>query len=478
MSSFLEVSKKGLAKALAERGAAWPLLELLQNCLDENVTTVTATLRPFGRGKYEIRVEDDCPEGFKDLVHAYTLFAESPKKANPELRGRYDMGEKLVVARCDEAHIITTKGAIHWEGDTRRHGRQKRERGTVFVGVLRMTHAEADEACAVARTILCPPGIELTLNGSAIEPRERVNAAEASLVTVIGEDGENLRRSKRKTVVHVYETREGEAPMLYELGIPVVEIDCGWHVDVQQRVPLNWNRDNVTPAYLRDIQTVVVNAMHEELTSDSATAPWVSEALESKDIEPEAVRAIITARHGDKAVIADPSDREAEGLSVARGYHVVHGGSYSGGAWDNIKAAEAMLPAGKVNPSPKPFHPDGAPLKVIEEEDWTPGLRKTAAYVRRAARLATGKTSLSVTFANDFGWHFAGSYGAGGITLNVARLGRECLENSPNQRLDDVLIHELAHDKASNHLSEAFYDECTRIGAALMEALRRGELSY
>lgn len=468
-----DVSKKGLAKTLEERGPAWPLLELIQNAIDENVTAVRATLEPHARGIYKLEVEDDCPEGFKDLSHAYTLFAESYKKNDPELRGRYDIGEKLVVAKCIRASVITTTGSVHWEGDTRRRGRKKREAGTVFTGELRMTHDEAAEAVRVARTVICPPGIDLDINGVLVQTRAPLACPEATLTTVIGDE---LRRTRRKTKVHVHEVREGETASIYEMGIPIVEIDCAWHIDVQQRVPTNWNRDNVTPAYLRDVLTVAVNAMHAELPKDSAAAPWVTEALGSKDIEPEAVRSIITARHGDKAVIADPSDREADGLSAMRGFQVIHGGSYTASQWSNIKAAEALLPAGRVNPSPKPFHPDGEPLKVIEERDWTPGLKKTAGYVRRVGYIATGKSGIRVTFANDFGWRFAGAYGNGGITLNLARLGRECLESAPNARLDNILIHEFAHDKASNHLSEAFYDECTRIGAALMAALRSREL--
>jgi hypothetical protein len=72
-------------------------------------------------------VEDDAPEGFKDLSHAFTLFADSAKKSNPEQRGRFNFGEKLVLAISDEVTIRTTKGGIRFD-DAGRHSLRARHR--------------------------------------------------------------------------------------------------------------------------------------------------------------------------------------------------------------------------------------------------------------------------------------------------------------------------------------------------------------
>jgi hypothetical protein len=468
---FIEVDKKGLAKVLARRGPEFAVFELLQNSFDERgVTRVDVTIERIDRSWARLRVTDDAPNGFANLAHAYTLFAESYKKTDAELRGRYNMGDKLVVAICRRASITTTTGSVVWEGEERTSTKRKKtEKGSVFEGELPAPGDALEAMLAAAHAVLCPSSIVLTLNGDVVGQRLPLKFIEANLPTEIGEE---LRRTRRNTRLTVHQPRPGDPARIYEMGIPVVEFDCAWSVDVGQKVPLNMDRDNVTPAYLRELRTKVLNEMHASLPQERAAEAWVSDALGSGDIEPETVKSVIVARHGDKAVVADPSDREAEGISVTRGYQVVHGGSYSKEQWENIRRAGAMLPAGQVNPSPKPFSPGGKPLKVIEEKDWTNGLRDTAAYVRRVAFLAIGKSSLLVTFANDPGWGFAGCYGDGGITINLAKMGRQCLENAPNERLDNLLIHELAHDAAPNHLSEEFYDECTRIGAALMAALR------
>lgn len=112
-SSWFEVDKQGLAKILERKGKEFALMELIQNAWDEpGVTKVTASLEYRGRNRALLVVEDDAPEGFQNLSHAFTLFAESVKKANPEQRGRFNLGEKLVLALCDEVTIQTTQGGL------------------------------------------------------------------------------------------------------------------------------------------------------------------------------------------------------------------------------------------------------------------------------------------------------------------------------------------------------------------------------
>lgn len=122
LKDWFEVSKEGLAKILERKGKEFALFELLQNGWDEpGVTKVSVTLEYRGRNKALLAVEDDAPEGFKDLSHAFTLFADSTKKSNPEQRGRFNLGEKLVLAICDESdhphhqgrHPVRRGGSAH-----------------------------------------------------------------------------------------------------------------------------------------------------------------------------------------------------------------------------------------------------------------------------------------------------------------------------------------------------------------------------
>jgi hypothetical protein len=92
---------------------------------------VEVTLTRPMNGRSELVVTDDSPEGFRDLTDSYTMFAESYKKADPDKRGAFNLGEKFVLALCDEAMITTTTGRVTFDGSGRRRtGSVKQERGS------------------------------------------------------------------------------------------------------------------------------------------------------------------------------------------------------------------------------------------------------------------------------------------------------------------------------------------------------------
>ncbi len=92
-TAWFSVDKEGLAKLLARKGKEFVVYELLQNAWDTDAKRVDVSLAPIdGRPMAALIVEDDDPEGFQDLTHAFTLFAESHKKGDPEKRGRFNVG--------------------------------------------------------------------------------------------------------------------------------------------------------------------------------------------------------------------------------------------------------------------------------------------------------------------------------------------------------------------------------------------------
>lgn len=254
-----EVDKTGLAKILERRGKHFAVAELIQNAWDEDATEVEVTLRPDKTPKgepqmYELVVADNNPDGFKDLTHAYTLFAESEKKGKATKRGRFNLGEKLVIAMCERAVIETTTGSVLFNEGGRDHSDATTEFGSVFTGVMPMTKDEAAEVERVVHQLLPPEGVKTTFNGKQIEYREPVKVVEAKLATELADADGRIKRTTRKTTVAIHEPREGERGMVYELGIPVVETGDRWHVDVGQKVPVNLERDNVPPALMRDLR--------------------------------------------------------------------------------------------------------------------------------------------------------------------------------------------------------------------------------
>ena len=82
---WFAVDKQGLADLVASKGKVFILHELLQNAWDcPAVREVTVVMSPVkGAPLVNLTVVDDDPDGFRDLAHAYTLFAPSEKKSDP-----------------------------------------------------------------------------------------------------------------------------------------------------------------------------------------------------------------------------------------------------------------------------------------------------------------------------------------------------------------------------------------------------------
>jgi hypothetical protein len=467
MTDVLVVDRKGLAKKLAKKPKAFLVFELLSNAWDENVTHVKATIEAIpGRPACRITVEDDCPEGFQDLTSIYTMFKDSKKASDPEKRGRFEIGEKLVLALAQEARITTTKGTIIIENDERRSSREKREAGTTFEGVFKLTREEIDEVCKQVRQAIPPANIKTTFNGEVLEAREPLHTFETTLQTVRVDEEGNLKETSRKTVVEVFEVQDGETAHIYEMGIPVVETGDRWHYNVLQRVPINWERNNVPPSYKTTLRVEVVNAMHDKLTVEDSKQAWVSNALDDERIEAEAATTVMDKRFGKKRAIFDASDPESNKALINEGYTIIPGGALSGAQWSNVKSHGLALPSGVIKPSGVQYG-DGPPEKVLFDDELSPGMQKVRVYVEDLSFKLIGK-SVAVRFVNEpirranaSAW-----YGGREITFNVGRLGKAWF-NEINQATNALVIHELTHEVASDHFTREFYHELQRLGAKL-----------
>jgi hypothetical protein len=215
--NWFDIDRKGLGKLIARRGGGegWGsqgggkialLLELIANAFDaDGVTLVEVVLEPEqGVPHATVVVSDDSPGGFENISHAWTLFAESSRKAYPTKRGRFDLGEKLVLARCVEASIISTKAAVMFDNRGRSAMKARRERGTEFQGIARITRAELAEIKEGLRRILVPQGITLTISGAPLPSRVPLKTVEGTLATEISDVEGTLRRSTRKTMVDIH----------------------------------------------------------------------------------------------------------------------------------------------------------------------------------------------------------------------------------------------------------------------------------
>jgi hypothetical protein len=131
------------------------------------------------------------------------------------------------------------------------------------------------------QTILVPPGVQLTVNGISVEPREVAHRIETSLPTELFEEGRWIRPG-RKTTIELVRMKAGEEPTVYELGIPVCPMDWGtvpYHANVLQRVPMNPCRDAVASGYLQKLHRSCLPTLLPEMDGQEVRQDWVGAAV-------------------------------------------------------------------------------------------------------------------------------------------------------------------------------------------------------
>jgi hypothetical protein len=454
---WVDVDMDGLRKILERRGKELAIYELGQNAWDENVTKVEVTLTRPENGRSELVVTDDSPEGFRDLTDSYTMFAESYKKADPEKRGAFNLGEKYVLALCDEATITTTTGRVAFDHSGRRRSGKKLDRGSEFRGSMRLKIDEWEQMCAAVKKLI--PPVPTFFNGTEIATRQPLRTWTATLPTVKSDAEGNLRPTERQTTLSIYRVLPGETAMLYEMGIPVVEIKAKYHVSVGQKVPLNIDRDNVTPAYLKTIYVELLNHSQDMIGKDDANEDWVRKAASDPRCSGEAIKTVLDLRFGENRVGYDPSDIGSNREAASQNWTVVTGGSMSAGEWDNAKRAGAIAPAGNLFPT---NHGSKVPEKTYSRDEWTPEMLAYASFVERVSPMLVGR-KVTVEYIRDkqmvcgqfFDTHF---------TVNLAKHSVDDWQENI-----ELMLHELAHDvvKSNDHLVHEFYETVGRLGAKL-----------
>jgi hypothetical protein len=468
-NQWFEVDKEGLRQLLQDRGPWLVLRELIQNAWDEpGVTHCQVHLESTARGRASLVVEDDAPEGFHDLSHAYTLYAHTRKREDAEKRGRFNLGEKQVLSLCECADIVTTTGHVIFREDGKRTtGKQRRKSGSVFHALIRMTKHEVEKALAVARTFLPPKHIRTTINGEDLPCRLPLATFETPLETEIWRDGpEGLTRTttRRVTVVEVHEAYDGETPMVYEMGLPVVETGDKWHYNIMQRVPLTTSRDNVKAAWLRDVRAEVLNHMAQELDDDESSERWVRDGAADDRISTGALGTIADKRWGPKRCVLNPNDPRSREQAIVAGYAIVSPRDMSKAEWEQARRAEVIPSASQLFPT------SFTEADIIPPEKWTPNQRSVADL---AGML------FSYLFPHDFGHVTVVMMYVSQASIDADYRNNDCTLRFNTARLVDkwfhpenveaqiaLIIHELCH-RFGGHFDKAYLDGLSMCAAKL-----------
>jgi len=462
MVNWFEVSAKGLKNLQEGKPKYYIVRELIQNALDEVITKCEVTTLHDKRFT-SVKVEDDSPIGFRDLSDAYTMFQDTYKRKNPESRGRYTVGEKQAISLCEGsskafAEIITTKGGVRFDSEGRHRLRKKRENGTSVTIKYPDSKKSYEEMLDYIHKILIPDGVKFILNGDRLSYREPYKSFTAKLQTEF-DKGDGLKRTKRKTRVDIH--RLGKS-MLYEMGIPVCEIDCEYGIDVQQRVPLSIDRETVTQAFLRDVYAEVLNNTYEDIEEEKSSEVWIRQGMSDDRIKREAIESIIKKRFGDKVVVATPNDPISVDDAIADGCRVIQGRELSKEEWGNIKRFGDGGNGGLITSSKEKYGKGIASYtKHVEPNE---NMLKIVDLVKRIGKKVFG-INIRVVFIESDATQSA-SYGGGVLSFNTSRLGEEIFDGL-NSRILELIIHEIPHHYGM-HTEKSYHENMERLGAELV----------
>jgi hypothetical protein len=377
--------------------------------------------------------------------------------------------KRSAIILCDEARIESTTGTIIFKKNDVSRSPKRRERGTVFEGTIRCTREQFENACQQVRTIIPPEGICVTFNGEPLRRPVKLASVEASLPTIATNAEGELIRTVRTTIIDVYERREGEGSgAVYELGIPVVEVEHPCIMDVRQKVPLSVDRNSVTPGYYRKLCGAVLDGTYDKLTEEQARSKGVIEGIAAAQKD-DAVRTVMAKQHGEQRFVPDPTNREATGELTARGFVSVPPNAYDRETWDRIRQAKAVPSGSELMPK------RSVPPVPLPEEEMTEGMRQVTALARFICQQVLGKT-LRVRFSNNTNVNCSAQCGPEvgdsktvGLVFHVPVLGKDWFSATPatSQKNLDLIFHELGHHKGDDDCTREFADQVTFVASSV-----------
>lgn len=461
--NWFDIDKDGLKQLQKGKPKTFIINELCQNAFDEDIKTciLDITYDPK-KGEATVRIEDDSPEGFKDIALIYTMFADTYKRDDPTKRGRFVIGEKQVISICRYARVVTTKGTVVFDDNGRTETSDYRKAGSEVIVIFEATKAEADELIEHARKLLCPPNIKFFVNLILVTPESIYKTFNATLITEVLKDNV-MSLTRRKTDIHLVESN-GKS-YIYEMGIPVMETDCPYHIDVQQKIPVAVDRETIKNYYLQDLYAEVLNCIHDEVEPEQSSSIWIRTAMKDDRITKEAIDTVMHKRYGDKFCIANPNDRHAMEEAISHGYKPIFGSELSKEEWDQIKSKNEIQSVSQIYDTQamvaeNPIEPNAKQLLV-------------AKYAIKVAKRLLG-IDITVRFVDNKGVRTAAQYGNKTLTFNVGHplLQNDFFDTSVNERTTKLIIHELSHENGSDenglgHIDYEYQELQSTLGAKI-----------
>jgi hypothetical protein len=398
------------------------------------------------------------------------LFGRSYKRAYKNLRGRFNLGEKEFMAVTVDGFVRSRDWKVEFFDDKRREITNLESfSGTEVYGTFDWTKTTIAEMEKELARIIVPHGQDLYINGTKIAKKPMVRSIDGKLWTEVEDElSGKMTRELHDTQVDLYDRLEGETAWIFELGIPVQQLEkklnVQWHVDVRQKVPLGIKRDVVSDTYLVDLYALMVNEAHDLISIEDAGASWITRSMGKVNAEP--ARAMLTKQYGtDKLFIPSTSDFHAN-----EAVNGINGAFILPRTLDKDQR-QHLVELGVIRYASETFGSQTVGSTPVEP---SAKMLKYAEIVKTIARDVLGK-EISVSFVISDATHSAW-YGINDLTYNLKYLsGGEKFFDQFSAEGWGIIVHELSHDKSPNqgeypmpHSSKEFLSEFQRISGYLI----------
>lgn len=475
LNGWLEISQEGFAQRQADRPPSHLVKELIQNALDAadgvNSGKVEIHIGPSKLGRKNmvlITVTDNGP-GVSDPAHLRTVFLTS-KMDSFLVRGRLGQGLKEILSMASEATVKSRTVNLRFHIEKGRYVTDVTMDGG-FPGTqvsmwMPWKHESIQDLNQYVRGLIVPAGREVWLNDQIVGARKAEHTIDVTLRTELFQEGKWVRRERpgKVELVKPLFTEIKEEPMIFEMGIPIQEIEWTqpYHINVLMRVPMNPRRDAVAAGYMKDLYRQVLPTLMPSLEPEQLRDEWVSLAVE--EATPELRKEILATAFGPDAVRAVPSMGRHDWDSDARemGLQPINTSLLPKGLRD---AATELLPSSREAELQRRETVNVAfTLSSNTQRDKDQPLM---AYVAWLAGQLVGMP-VDVRISEELvirGASCTAAWAEGGrLTLNNRH--RSEWQDPMSERFLGLLVHEVAHENAGHH-GDDFRREVERMAGKL-----------
>lgn len=284
---WLAISTDGFAAMNAARPPEHLIKELVQNSLDSIAAGQAGWIQlSYSHDGTGLHVHcADNGSGIDNLADLRVVYL-THKTDSHQKRGRFGRGFKEALCIAQQALVVSGGEQLHFllengERVTRQCPAPAARAGTRVSMQMAWPAEVVEPLDRYFARFLVPSGVALEVNGRRLQHRPAEHVLEASLTTEIYDaTSQSWKKPRRRTTIHLVRCLPDETPTIYEMGIPVAELEWSvpFHADIQQRVPMNPNRDAVASGYGVSLHVACLPALLEGMDADTIKQDWVGQA--------------------------------------------------------------------------------------------------------------------------------------------------------------------------------------------------------